>query len=718
MALLLPKGNSQPAVKLPHFPTRWQAVVWRNWGMVPVGRLASVLRTTEAFLVEAAEQMGLGPRPCVDEVWLKRGYLTIIRNNWHLLDYPQLLELLDWPPERLEKCLREEDFLWHKLGSAKPECGEVAAKPLSDEELALTQKRFAGMREFFAEHAATSRPFDFYHSPSLNLPERPLPEWCRFNFIHPYSISCGDLLAPDAPSPEELLPSALLEQYQRLGIQGMWFHAVMMNLHPVPGAEEFSRGWEDRLAKLRALAEYAKRYQMRLYLYINEPRGMPQEFYDRKPEWRGARQPNGGFATCTTRSPEPLQWLEEACAAVFTAIPQLGGVLSINMSENNTHCFSHWDKDGCPSCREVTGPRIIAECLNAVERGVHRSAPTARVLAYAWGWVIRSEEREEDYEANVEFCQQVRDALNPDIDVVAVPEHGLPVHQGGVTTRVIDYSISQRGVSRETAAIWRLFHEDNRKAIAKVQLNNSWELSALPWLPVPFAVQENLQEWQNHGVDGLMLSWTLGSYPSGNLILLSRTPQQLADDLTSNPTEQDSLLEAWRIASDAFRRFPFDLYVLYFSPLTLGPRNLFFQEPTGYHACMVNFCYDDLKLWCGPYSPEFAFERFHEIGLAFERAAELLSTASPALLEQQNLLKAASAIFQSAANHIDFVQNRKSAPEKLHAILESEIQCALTLLDCQAKDARIGFEASNHYFFTPNDLVEKILNCRQILEGV
>ena len=104
---MLPKGNSQPALNLAHFPTRWQAVVWRNWGIVPVARLAKVLRSTAAFLAKAAEQMGLEPQPFVDDAWLKRGYQTIIRNNWHLLDYPQLLELLDWPPERLEKCLRE-----------------------------------------------------------------------------------------------------------------------------------------------------------------------------------------------------------------------------------------------------------------------------------------------------------------------------------------------------------------------------------------------------------------------------------------------------------------------------------------------------------------------------------------------------------------------------------------------------------------------------------
>ena len=29
-------------------------------------------------------------------------------------------------------------------------------------------------------------------------------------------------------------------------------------------------------------------------------------------------------------------------------------------------------------------------------------------------------------------------------------------------------------------------------------------------------------------------------------------------------------------------------------------------------------------------------------------------------------------------------------------------------------DSRIGFEASNHYYYTANDLKEKILNCEHV----
>ncbi len=45
-----------------------------------------------------------------------RGYVTLIRRNWQLLPYEQLLELLEMTPEQLAFTLREDDYLWVKLG--------------------------------------------------------------------------------------------------------------------------------------------------------------------------------------------------------------------------------------------------------------------------------------------------------------------------------------------------------------------------------------------------------------------------------------------------------------------------------------------------------------------------------------------------------------------------------------------------------------------------
>jgi hypothetical protein len=45
----------------------------------------------------------------------------------------------------------------------------------------------------------------------------------------------------------------------------------------------------------------------------------------------------------------------------------------------------------------------------------------------------------------------------------------------------------------------------------------------------------------------------------------------------------------------------------------------------------------------------------------------------------------------------------------------AEEEHAKVLYALQREDSRIGFEASNHYYYLPQDLVEKDLNCERIL---
>src|SRR5436309_14583014 len=58
-----------------------------------------------------------------------RGYVTLIRRNWHLLPYEQLLQLVEMTPAQLAFALREDDFLWVKLGRLKPRCEPLRFRP-------------------------------------------------------------------------------------------------------------------------------------------------------------------------------------------------------------------------------------------------------------------------------------------------------------------------------------------------------------------------------------------------------------------------------------------------------------------------------------------------------------------------------------------------------------------------------------------------------------
>lgn len=102
-------------LELLHFPDPLCAFVYRNWGIITPKTMARVVECREEDICRLALEMGLLPRE-VDPSWLRYGYLTVIRSNWHLLDYEQLCLLLDCSEEKLTFIIKEEDFFGEKLG--------------------------------------------------------------------------------------------------------------------------------------------------------------------------------------------------------------------------------------------------------------------------------------------------------------------------------------------------------------------------------------------------------------------------------------------------------------------------------------------------------------------------------------------------------------------------------------------------------------------------
>ncbi|MDD3953128.1 MAG: hypothetical protein PHY82_04335, partial [Lentisphaeria bacterium] len=702
----LPCGGSPEPVPHSHFPALFQAVIWRNWGLIPVARLAKVLQCTENELLCAAQELGLPVPAQVNPVWLERGYLTIIRNNWHLLPYEQLLQLLGWNAEQLAFALKEEDFLWHKLGSLKPDAKPVYYRALTEDEKAAS-RHLQRMKVLHFPKPAEAKPFcfdDFFNRPAnFNLEGNDF----ELNFIYSYTASSGDFLLHREGDP---FPEQLLQQYARRGIRGIWFHVILYQLFPIPGAEEFSTGHQERLDNLAWMVEKASRFGIGVYLYLNEPRCMPSAFYQKKPDWRGVESADPGiYSNCTSKSKDPLRWLSAACRYIFEKIPQIAGCFLITKSENPTHCHSHWQGDQCPLCSKRPVPEVISEIVSTVEKAVHQAAPSAKVIVWNWGW-------------RREWEHALVDLLPRNIYLMCTSESGKAFQVGGISSEVGEYSISQTGPADRAVKLWEHAKSRGLKTVAKVQINNTWECPAVPYLPVPYLIREHLGNLRRCDVDGVMLSWTLGGYPGGNLLFLQESPEMVARQVFSD--EASGLMcDAWHSFSAAFRAFPFHVHVLYYAPLPSGPRNLLYLEPTGYKASMVGFPYDDLERWCGIYTPAILEDQFQKLTALWEdglnklKQAEIrLGSAPPVeFIDQKHVARAAYCHFKSTLLQIRFVRKRQENHRaELMDILDQEIFLAKELYEIVCKDARIGFEASNHYFYTVNDLQEKVLNCEYL----
>ena len=739
----LPVGENPPALEFTHFPTRQQAFVWRNWEMVSATKLAEILGTKLENVMEMATGMGLPSSPYINGKWLSHGYATIIRANWHLLGYGQLIELLGWTVDKMLYALKEEDFLFQKLGRLKPHCGPLKYKPLDEREKAITRKIKEFVLSAFPDinNKPQAEPFSFLDSSFGATGEhaeirlegktgRPL------QLIYPYTVPYGD---PLIYSDTVTCPDHLLDAYAESGVNAIWLQAVLYSLIPFDRAPEYSSGFETRIKNLKSLVNRASEHGIKVYLYFNEPRAMPFAFFEKYPEWKGAENDFQDIYAICTSSPA-LEDLKARTAALFRLAPNVAGAFTITASENFTNCRSHGPLCdggnfggktvyGCPRCKVRPPEEIMVEINKAISEGVFSVNRDADFIAWTWGW-------------KQPVINKAIALLPKKVKVMCVSEDDMPAVIGGVPGRICDYSISQPGPGPAAKEIWEAAAANGLGRVAKVQMNNTWECSAVPYIPVPELLLEHLGNIRKSNVNDLMLSWTLGGYPSMNLVLVNEFHARGDDDyaqLTYNFSEKyfgaaaaPGICEAYAFFSSAFREFPEFAGGLYCGPQTLGPANLLYPKNTGYAACMTSLAYDDLECWRGGKHnghiefPADKYEgQFKKLSELWKAGLDMLLAADASLPwdkrgnyeDLRNVSETAYCHFRSTYLQIRFVRLRAEGNDEMIALVSEEAELASRLCAIVRKDSRIGFESANQYYYDAQALREKALNCECLKEA-
>jgi hypothetical protein len=730
-----PAGNRPAPVDARHMPDRLHTFVFRNWQTAELKQMARVLGTTPENVRALGESMGLPPHRPISPLQQERGYISVIRRNWHLLNDDQLLALLGWDAERLAYTLKEDDFLWVKLGRLRPDCPPLHYEPPGD----AARRRCAEIRTVLQEEfgdalAAEMEPrFGFVKELSTPLPGSQAPPAPpaddTIRFLYSYFAVYGDpLLNPEL----DPYPDGLLQRLAFRGVNGVWLHTVLRQLAPCDDFPEFGQDHQTRLENLRRLVSRAATYGIKVYLYMNEPRSMPADFFDDHPDIAGARE-DGNIAMCTSVE-KVRRFVRDSLAYVFREVPGLGGIFTITYSENLTNCYSRGGGARCPRCAQRSPAEVVAEINRTMAEGVWQGNPEAAVIVWDWGWADA-------------WAEEAISGLPDGVRLMSVSEWSKPISRGGVPSEVGEYSISGVGPGPRAERHWSLARQRGLKVMAKVQVNCTWELSAVPWLPVLDLVARHMDNLRKLEMDGCMLSWTLGGYPSPNLELVQQfqtspevTMEQALRDVATRrygAAAANQIVRAWIAFSRAFMEYPFHVGYVYAGPSQVGPANLLYPEPTGYHATMVGFPYDDVNGWRAVYPAdilEAQFTRMAEewdLGIRMLRGAmQMTEGGSRATLEADlGLAEAAGLHFRSVANQIRFTRMRDAAraenapADKIIARLdvarraaEDEIEVAKAFYPLTLKDARIGYEASNHYYYYPLDLAEKVINCRYILD--
>lgn len=491
---------------LNHFPSDWQAVIFRNWKLVPAQRLAKILCTDEQTVIKEALKLGLENSE-YNEDWLSKGFITLIRQNWHILSYRQLLILLNKTEDELDFILKEDDFLDVKLGGFKPDVREPSYYKLSAQEEAATARIKKEIQRQYIKQS--DKPFNFYEKAYTSVISEEKNYKIEDRIIYSYSALYGDSLIEGW---EQNFPDVLLEKLSRLGINGIWFQGLLSKLAYYPFDERLCQNFKLRQQNLNKLIEKCRRYGIKIYLYLNEPRCLPTVDFKNFPHLKG--HTIDGYSSLCLENEEVKKYLFDAVKQLCLAVPDLGGIITITMSENLTHCNSKRETN-CPKCKYVKPQQSAAQVNNIIAAAIKKSGTGIKLIANLWGWSEFMGWSEEQTLEGITL-------LDKDIIVLSVSEYGLKINKGGVQNTVIDYSISNAGPSEITLKSLKHAKQKGHKIYAKVQINNTWELSPLPFIPVFELIAKHLQNLNDLGIEGLMLSWTQGSYPSLSLYLAKR----------------------------------------------------------------------------------------------------------------------------------------------------------------------------------------------------
>ena len=712
--LVSAQKSALPAVKTMKlqeevFPCTWQTVIFRNYGFVSNASIARVLRCDEATVKKEAQRLGL-KNVHYEKTWLEKGYITVIRNNWFLLPYEQIQQLIGFSEEKLAFVLKEEDFLSVKLGGVKPDCPTVTYQPLTAEQIAQTERLVGSIKSYIRNSKA--KPFDFFKGTKTPTTQTKKTDGVRM--LHGYLTSCGDVFAEDGRTH---LSDQLLKRYQSVGVNALFIHGQLSKLAEYPFDKSLSEGYQMRRNNLKELVKRADKYGIKIILYINEPRAIKTEKFPEEYAHLKGHEGIGQTDLCFSQK-EVRDYLYNTVKKLLEDIPSLGGFMTITMSENATHCKSS-GVTNCPRCKDIPVEELAASVNNTIYRAIKDSGSDAQLIANLWGWAAYMKWTDEQVEHGIEL-------LDKGVSVLCVSEFNLPLEKEGVKCKLIDYSISNPGPSETTKWMLAKAEATGHKIFAKIQVNNSWECPTVPYLPVFDLVLEHVRNLQNIHVRDLMLTWTQGGWPSPMLDMVTASA---SPDFNLDKWYDDVYGSEGRVVHDAvklfcrgFREYPFTVSALYASPKNLGMGNIWSLARDEKVSTMTGYTFDDYERWTTPYGYKIYTNCLKRMLADWREACKLLATTKGKQAQELLLFgKVATLEYEADLLHTQYAfykRDLQSNKGELKSIVLAAKDCTSKLLNLVDTDSRIAFETANHYFFTSRNLLEQYLHLDKMLKDL
>ncbi len=397
--------------------------------------------------------------------------------------------------------------------------------------------------------------------------------------------------------------------------------------------------------------------------------------------------------------------------------------------------------------------RKWARAVEIVVEESHRVDPGIEVLP----WEYNIDFRPTQVDLKRYFIQQLPEDSIP----LVTWENGKSFELGGFQGFLIDYSISQAGPAEVSEAQIAEAHRRGMKIYTKGDTFASWQFGTLPYLPVPYQFQQRYDAMAEHGVDGVLESWSFGYSPNFISELRAWTcwtgapPFEELMRLTARRDfgagSEELVLEAWKRFSAAIRLLP-DMGPSMGTNFSPGVP-LFFQKPPA-RTMTLEHSWSDQSRWktyrgagidpLWPFAPVYLnfipdFSNQVNMAEAYARRrtgisrlvkAEELETLSVLPLYQQRMLEMAQEL---EAGLGPYREAARKAPEAKKPIAWREVMLAEQILrTVQSTRAVLAFEDLRFRLAHASDnaergpmldemeglLAEEIARTKQSLEAV
>lgn len=544
-------------------------------------------------------------------------------------------------------------------------------------------------------------------------------------------------------------PDEYLNTLAHCGVNGIWVAGLFRRLVASDVIPELGPP-EHRLGKLRDLAAKARRYGIRTYLFCIEPRMLPagHSLRETHPELCSEK----GHLCSSTETVR--EYIREAVRGIVEIVPELGGIINIFNGERFTSC---WSNDHmvqcCPRCRDREQAEVLAESLDCYVEGFRRGNSRAKLLAWSYSMLDPSNRHTSRYHPSGSLLDVMQHS-DPEIVWLCNFEHGGEKSIAGKQVGIFEYALSYTGPSATFERFTEQAREMGRTVYAKLQTGTTYELSSQPWLPMPVPAINKILASRRLGVEGALLTWVLGGWPSPILKATCEACFSGSEDaneiltrvagITFGQDMSGPACAGWRSFADAFERLPFCLELQRESPLTRSPQYHLTLETETRPTPPYNWGItrqritqpfrNDVQNWLGDYTCEEMIGCLRDMCDRWETALSQFEGvafpgAVPMAFSYECAISRASLIqFQSCANVYEFcdLRERLAAAEnrsvcvqmmqRMLALAEAERQLACDMLPLLDKHPAIGYHPETYDFSVSREgLRQKIRQVDQMM---